>query len=75
MADESTSFLCVSAKRETSFRGFVCHCFKSYGSLKPVRPIPNTTILTTSGTRRPMIEQRLVYPDTEGEESPKATEK
>jgi hypothetical protein len=57
--------------RETSFRGLVCHCFKSYSSLKPVRPIPNTTVLDTAGARRPMIEQRLVYPDSKVPESPK----
>src|ERR1700719_2422403 len=33
---------------------------KSDSSLKLVRPVPSTTILTTSGTRRPMIGRRYV---------------
>jgi hypothetical protein len=41
-------------------------------ALKPVRPIPNTTVLDTAGARSPMIDQRLVYPDTEAEEPPKS---
>src|ERR1700719_4591119 len=33
---------------------------KSDSSLKLVRPVPSTTILTTSGTRRPTIGRRYV---------------
>jgi hypothetical protein len=40
----------------------------SSASLKPIRPVPNTTILDIPRTCRPMIEQRIVYPDREGEE-------
>jgi hypothetical protein len=56
--------LCVAGQgvlqRKTEFRGLGAPLIREFGSVKPVGPVPSTTILTTSGTRRPTIGGRYV---------------
>jgi hypothetical protein len=56
--------LCVAGqgvlRRKTEFRGLGAPLIREFGSVKPVGPVPSTTILTTSRTRRPTIGGRYV---------------